>query len=57
MNSSFDEYDEVFLENDEAEDEGFGDPCHELEHSVVFFIILFLCIGGVVFYCVLLLKK
>ena len=41
----------------EEDEEFFGDPCHEFEHSIVFFTILILFLGTTVAYCVLLYRR
>ena len=45
--------------NDDDYDDGddLRDPCHEFEHSVMFFLILAVAVGLVVAYCVLLAKR
>ena len=52
----YDDEDLVFLEEvDENED--FGDPCHEFEHSIFFFFLLLTSFAIVVCYSVLLAKR
>ena len=54
---NYDEDELSFLEEMEDEDDFGDDPCHEMEHSVFFFIILFMSFGLVVAYFVLLAKR
>ena len=46
-----------FLEESEESSADFGDPCHEFDHSVVFFLLLALFLAGVVTYCTLLARR
>lgn len=46
----------IFLE-EVVEDEDFGDPCHEYEHSIFTFIIIFPSLALFCLYCYLLTSR
>ena len=50
------EGDYLLLSSEEIE-AYFGDPCHEFEHSVIFFVILVIFLGTTIVYCVLLYQR
>jgi len=47
----------VFSVDFDEEDDDFGDPCHEFEHSLMFFFILGLSLTLVGTYCYLAFTK
>ena len=42
---------------EEEDEEYFGDPCHEIEHSILFFGILIIFLGSALAYSVLLCRR
>ena len=46
--------DAIYAFIEEPEDVDIGDPCHEFEHSIFFFVILVVSVGASLSYCVLL---
>ena len=53
----FKEYTKAYHVQDLIGGGGGGDPCHEYEHSVLFFLILTSCALLVALYCYLLFKR
>ena len=49
--------DYLTISEGEEDEEFFGDPCHEFEHSIIFFIILIIFLASTVTYCVLLYRR
>ena len=47
----------IFAFIEQPEDVDIGDPCHEFEHSVFFFLILVVSVVASTCYCVLLRQR